>query len=273
MLTLSGTATSHAAEFMRRLNKAAVVGVTNFSFDASEQIIYTEGAEGITVKKGDTITIDGSTGIVYIDEMPTTAAGDDENFKTIMKWAESYKRMHVKANANSYGDVLQAQRMGAEGVGLCRTENMFVHEDRVALLLQVILSDNSAERKTLLLKMQADHQKDFFSVFRHMGTHPVSIRLFNAPLEEFLPNPTSPTFEEEVHALAGRIGMPGEVCLQRVLDLQESNPMLGFRGCRVSIVYPEITEMQTRAIVGKERETHMFNFPFLGLEFYTTAFG
>eukprot|EP00600_Ochromonadales_sp_CCMP1393_P008438 CAMPEP_0174954150 /NCGR_PEP_ID=MMETSP0004_2-20121128/265_1 /TAXON_ID=420556 /ORGANISM="Ochromonas sp., Strain CCMP1393" /LENGTH=988 /DNA_ID=CAMNT_0016201933 /DNA_START=1859 /DNA_END=4825 /DNA_ORIENTATION=- len=204
----------------------------------------------IMVKQGETITIDGSTGIVYTGEMPTVSVGQDENFLAVMQWADKYKRLHVLANAESPEDVQQADRMGAEGVGLCRTEHMFFHEARIDLFRHLILTDNPVERQHCLAQLLPLQQADFLQIFTTMGPRQVTIRLLDPPLHEFLPRPQNPDFSEEIAQLAARGGIPPAQCERRVRTLQENNPMLGFRGCRLSIVYPEITEMQVKAIVG-----------------------
>jgi pyruvate,orthophosphate dikinase len=253
VLTLRGGLTSHAAVVMRGMGKSAVVGAQGLNLDSAAHTLTSIQNPDITVRTGDTITIDGSTGYVYLGQMPTVSVGQDDNFRTVMQWADRNKRLGVLTNAETVEDVQQAQRMGAEGIGLCRTEHMFFQADRINLFRSMILAQDSHERATWLLKLQPLQQRDFLEIFRIVGDAQVTIRLLDPPLHEFLPSPKSPGFEEEIRGLAQRLEIDPEECQRRVLDLQESNPMLGFRGCRLAIVYPEITEMQTKAIISKFR--------------------
>ena len=250
LLLLQGGITSHGAVVMRSLDKSAVVGFTGLSIDETEELLTCTADSTISIHKGDIITIDGSSGTVYLGEMPTLACGLDENFRTIMHWADKYKRMHVFADVDSLESVLRAKDMGAEGIGLFVTERMFCKEECIHLFRHMILTDNPAERIQCLNQMLPLQQKDFFDIFCAVGNSPVKVRLLDSALHEFLPKPSSDTYKHEVEVLAERMNLTYEQCLQRVQELQENNPLLGFRGCRLSIVYPEITEMQTRAIIG-----------------------
>jgi len=247
VLTLRGGLTSHAAVVMRGMGKPAVTGAQDLYIDPDAGTVCSRS--GGSIKLGDTITIDGSTGLVYIGAMPTVSVGQDDNFRTVMDWADKYKRMRVLANAETPTDVEAADRMGAEGVGLCRTEHMFFHPSRIDLFRHMILSNTHEERASCLLKLLPMQTDDFARIFRIMGDRQITVRLLDPPLHEFLPDPYSRTFEEEIERVASRGGIPPDQCRQRVLDMQESNPMLGFRGSRLSIVHPEITEMQTKAVV------------------------
>jgi pyruvate,orthophosphate dikinase len=253
VLTLRGGVTSHAAVVMRSLGKPAVVGAFGLHVDWEAQTLTCASRPQLTVRRGEVLTVDGSEGVVYVGALPTVSTGQDVNFMTVMQWADKYKRMDVLANADTPEDIAVAQRMGAEGIGLCRTERMFSHPDRINIFRRMILADSPFERATWLLQLQPLFEQDFLDIFRVIGDRPIVIRLLDPPLHEFLPNPKNPSFEEEIRSLAQHLEMDCEECLRRVMDLQESNPMLGFRGCRLSIVYPEITEMQTKAIVGKGR--------------------
>jgi len=198
---------------------------------------------------GEKITIDGSTGNVYIGPIPTVISGSDDNYRQVLEWADKYKRMKVYANCETIDDVTKAVEMGAEGIGLCRTEHMFFKTNRIDLMIKLILSENSCEREDCLKKMLEFQREDFLGIFRLMSGRNVTIRLLDIPLHEFLPCSKSANFNRDVNALAQRLGMDYLTVKNRVINRQESNPMLGFRGCRISIVHPEITEMQTTAII------------------------
>lgn len=295
VLTIHGGVTSHAAVVMRGMGKPAVTGANRMSVrvvasstgekDESAQVAAadktaTVGAAGKSeqgapsptgfvmelvgmrsngntaiLRKGDVVTIDGSSGKVYFGEVPTVIAGRDANYQTVLKWADKYKRMQVLVNAETFDDVQRGLIMGAEGVGLVRTEHMFFEKTRLDLFRQMILSATTEDRCACLMKMLPMQQQDFTNIFRMMSNRQVTVRLLDPPLHEFLPkrNQTtleSFTYEEELLELSARLGISLDECVSRISALTESNPMLGFRGCRLSVVYPEITEMQTRAIFG-----------------------
>ena len=247
---MCGGVTSHAAVMMRSMGKSGVVGAQNLTVDWDLCTLTSTDNPELVVRTGDTITVDGSQGIVYMGEMPTVSTGTDANFLTVMHWADKYKRMSVLANADTLTQISTAGRLGAEGIGSCRTERMFAHPDCLTHFRRMILSDTTHDRATSLLEMLPKQEEKFLEMFRLVGDHPIVIRLLDPPLHEFLPSPRSSHFDKEMREMAAKIDIPFEVCLRRVMELQQSNPMLGFRGCRLSILYPEITEMQTRAIVG-----------------------
>jgi len=198
----------------------------------------------VLLRKGDVVTLDGSTGNVYQGEVPTIQAGEDADYRKVLSWADKYKRMKVFVNAETPDDVEKAVKFGAEGLGLCRTEHMFFQHDRIKLMRGMILSQTKEEREEYLSKMEVFMREDLKKVFSMMAGKEVVIRLLDPPLHEFLPSK-----EEDIFALADSLSMDRNACLERVQSLHEANPMLGFRGCRISIIYPEITAMQTRAII------------------------
>lgn len=340
MLTMRGGMTSHAAVVCRALGKPAVTGacahgmhLTNAASSGSKGHGQGQGdasragaadlysltcSDGKVLRRGDVITIDGSHGDVFIGEIPTVPAGHDPDYQTLLRWADKYKRMRVLANADTIEEAKKAKELGAEGIGLCRTEHMFFQSDRIDLMRAMILSTKPEDRQRFLNEILPLQRSDFLQMFRMMRNRQVTIRLLDPPLHEFLPHdmllalrPTTATAsgigaaaatvlgsaggsigssgsnsiaqartvlqkrplmparqtataksvsaaeahtmasaEQSIRELAERMGMDPEACLQRARDLQESNPMLGFRGCRLSIVLPEITEMQVKAIIG-----------------------
>eukprot|EP01032_Pedospumella_encystans_P017907 gene17907-20396_t len=241
---------SYAARMARVMRKSAVVNANKLSLDLDNETLTCTLCPSKVAKRGDIITIDGSTGYIYFGDLPKVQVGQDEHFRTVMQWADKYKRMGVLASVETLEDVQLALRMGAEGIGLCTTEHMFYGYDRLDLYRRVILAPNLQERSQWLLQLLPLQQHDFLEIFRLVGDTQVTIRLLDPPMHEFLPDHASPKFEEEVKSMAEKLGLPLEQVQKRLNDLKEENPMLGFRGCRLSIAYPEITEMQTKAIVG-----------------------
>ena len=251
MLTLQDSGIdSHAARAARIMRKSAVVNANKLALDRDNETLTCTLCPTKIAKRGDVITIDGSTGYIYFGDLPKVQVGQDEHFRTVMQWADKYKRMGVLASVETLDDVQLALRMGAEGIGLCTTEHMFYGYDRLDLYRRVILAPNLQERSQWLLQLLPLQQHDFLEIFRLVGDTQVTIRLLDPPMHEFLPDHASPKFEEEVKSMAEKLGLPLEQVQKRLNDLKEENPMLGFRGCRLSIAYPEITEMQTKAIVG-----------------------
>ena len=274
-LTLHGGLTSHAAVVMRGMGKPTVTGLRNAVLDAKARTLTASmptlaprpaaastpdsvaapapAPSVLQIKEGDVITIDGTTGMVFAGELETVPSGKDSNFQTVMRWADKYKRLHVLASVDSYPELLVAQGVGADGIGLFRTEHMFLQPDRADTFSLAILSNTKEERVSFLNKLQPLQQQDFLDMFRVMHWRQVTVRLLSAPLHEFLPDPKAPDFERQVSFLAQRIGQPTQesALLQRVLELQEANSMLGLRGSRTAILYPEIVEMQTKALAGK----------------------
>ena len=254
-LTTRGGVSSHAALVARQLGKACVCGASDIAIDYAERTLT---AGGRVLREGDAISLDGFTGTVYAGEIATSPSevrrvlagemkGEDSTwyrlYETVMSWADAYRRLAVRTNADSPAMAEDAVRYGAQGIGLCRTEHMFFEADRIDAMRQMILAHDEAERRAALAKLLPYQRGDFEKVFIAMAGRPVTIRLLDPPLHEFLPA------EPEVRrALAAKLGLPEGVVEERVDNLTEVNPMLGCRGCRLGILYPEITETQARAI-------------------------
>jgi len=243
ILTELGGMTSHAAVVARGMGVCAITGCSALSIDRARRVITAPG--GVTIQAGDVITLDGNVGDVMLGDVPKIEAAGSEDFQTLLRWADKHRRLRVRANAETPEDAAKARELGAEGIGLCRTEHMFFQSDRIDLMRSMILADDTEERRRVLDELEVFQQQDMLDLFRVMDGLPVNIRLLDPPLHEFLPHG-----EEELSELAGRLGRPTEALRERLNDLAEVNPMLGFRGCRLSVVYPEITEMQVRAIIG-----------------------
>ena len=238
ILTSHGGMTSHAAVVARGEGKPCIVGCEALSIDVKAKTIKL-GEHELSV--GDMITIDGGTGEVIIGAVPLVPPAIDENFGTILGWADDLRRLKVRANADTPADAQKAREFGAEGIGLCRTEHMFMAEDRLPIVREMILARDEEERRTALDRLLPVQQGDFEGIFEAMAGLPVTIRLLDPPLHEFLP----PLEEATSDAMRDRIW-----------QLQEANPMLGTRGCRLGLQFPEIYEMQVRAIVRAARAVH-----------------
>jgi len=249
VLTMRGGMTSHAAVVMRGMGKSAVTAASNLILDLEKKELRTKDGKH-TLHAGDIITIDGSSGLIFTGDVPMISSTASEEFRTVLQWSDKYKRLQVLANADTPEEVSKAAEFGAEGLGLCRTEHMFFSEDRITLLRQLILSDDMVERKNLLNRMIPYQQRDFLRIFRVMPGRQITVRLLDPPMHEFLPSPSRPGFEEALNELCSSLHMDVDDCRRRIFDLQEVNPMLGFRGCRLGVVYPEIVEMQVAAIIG-----------------------
>jgi pyruvate, orthophosphate dikinase len=240
ILTTRGGMTSHAAVVARGMGKPCVSGAGSLRVDYRNQTLT---AGGTVLRKGDTLTIDGSTGQVLVGAVPMlepTLAGE---FATVMKWADELRELKVRANADTPADARAAIKFGAEGIGLCRTEHMFFDEDRIRAMREMILAEDEAARRAALAKLLPMQRGDFLALFKIMGGLPVTIRLLDPPLHEFLPHS-----EKEIGEVAQAMGADPQRLADRARELHEFNPMLGFRGCRLAIAYPEIAEMQARAI-------------------------
>ncbi|HMG81267.1 MAG TPA: pyruvate, phosphate dikinase [Xanthobacteraceae bacterium] len=240
ILTTRGGMTSHAAVVARGMGKPCVSGAGTLRVDYRAQ---TMTAGGVTLKKGDILTIDGSTGQVLAGRVPMQEPALAGEFATLMKWADGVRKLKVRANADTPADARAAIKFGAEGIGLCRTEHMFFDEDRIRAVREMILADEEKSRRTALAKLLPMQRADFVELFTIMGRLPVTIRLLDPPLHEFLPHS-----EEEIAEVAAAMGADPKKLADRARELHEFNPMLGFRGCRLAIAYPEIAEMQARAI-------------------------
>ena len=242
ILTAFGGMTSHAAVVARQLGTCCVCGCKTITIDeASKTITFPDGT---VVREGDWMSLDGTTGKVYTEAVKTVPAELSGNFATIMEWADSFRTLKVRTNADSPAQAAAAVRFGAEGIGLCRTEHMFFDEARIPAMREMIVSKNADERKAALAKILPMQREDFKGIYKAMEGRPVTIRFLDPPLHEFLP-----TKDEDIRALAETMGITFEELKNTVVGLHESNPMMGHRGCRLSITYPEIAAMQTRAVI------------------------
>ena len=240
ILTARGGMTSHAAVVARGMGRPCVSGAGGIAIDAKDKILRTGGRN---FGEGDIITLDGSTGEVMAGEVPTLQPELVGDFGTLMVWADKARRMKVRSNAETPADAKTAREFGAEGIGLCRTEHMFFDAARITAVRQMILAENEAGRRAALEKLLPEQRSDFAGIFEVMAGLPVTIRLLDPPLHEFLPHQ-----ESEFAEVAAAAGVGIEVLKQRASELHEFNPMLGHRGCRLGVTYPEIYEMQARAI-------------------------
>ena len=249
ILTVRGGMTSHAAVVARGMGKPCVAGCGELSIDIKKGIFI---AGSCTVSEGDYISIDGSTGHLIIGEVPLITPEVSGELKTILQWADEVRTLGVRTNADTPYDATVARDFGAEGIGLCRTEHMFFGEERIPVVREMIMADTEASRRSALAKLLPMQREDFIGIFRAMDGYPVTIRLLDPPLHEFLPNHEEALEKlvdlERKGAPASEIGRVKRV-LERVEFLKEINPMLGFRGCRLGVVYPEIYEMQVQAII------------------------
>lgn len=242
ILTEQGGMTSHAAVVARGMGTCCVAGCSEISIDYQKECFTTK--DGTVVYKKDLITLDGTSGEVILGEVPKTESAYDEDFQTILTWADRHRRLKVRANAETQQDASKARELGAEGIGLCRTEHMFFDENRIDVVRQMILAEDDEVRKSSLKQIREFQKQDMKELFKVMAGFPVTIRLLDPPLHEFLPSDL-----RDIGALAQRLDIDAHKLETRIHDMQELNPMLGFRGCRLSIVYPEITEMQVEAII------------------------
>jgi len=240
ILTTRGGMTSHAAVVARGMGKPCVCGAGALRVDYRAQ---TMTAGGTTLKRGDTLTIDGATGQVLAGKVPMMEPTLGSEFATVMKWADTFRKLKVRANADTPADARTAIKFGAEGIGLCRTEHMFFDADRIRAVREMILAQDEKSRRAALAKLLPMQRADFVDLFKIMGGLPVTIRLLDPPLHEFLPHS-----EKEIAEVAQAMGADPQKLADRAHELHEFNPMLGFRGCRLAIAYPEIAEMQARAI-------------------------
>ena len=240
ILTTRGGMTSHAAVVARGMGKPCVSGVGSIRIDYKAQTLTVGGT---TLKAGDKITIDGSTGQVIQGEVKMLEPELSGDFATLMEWADAFRAMKVRANADTPTDARTARNFGAEGIGLCRTEHMFFEGDRIIAVREMILADDAEGRRAALAKILPYQRQDFLELFTIMSGLPVTIRLLDPPLHEFLPHT-----DAEVAEVVKATGVSEEKIRHRMRELSEHNPMLGFRGCRLAIAFPEIAEMQARAI-------------------------
>ena len=242
ILTARGGMTSHAAVVARGMGKCCVAGCGDIKVDYAAQTIT--APNGVVVKKGDIITLDGSNGDVMLGVVPTVSVQLTGDFAELMSWVDEFRTLKVRANADTPHDAKVAREFGAEGIGLCRTEHMFFDAERIAAVREMILSDDVEGRKRALAKILPMQTGDFIGIFREMKGLPVTIRLLDPPLHEFLPQ-----HDKDIEELAGVMKVPVKTLKAKVEYLHEFNPMLGHRGCRLGVTFPEIYDMQVRAIM------------------------
>lgn len=242
VLTARGGMTSHAAVVARGMGKCCVAGCSEIKVDEYNKEIRT--INDLVIKEGEYISIDGSTGFVYLGEIDKTSTELSGNFQELMNWVDEYRSMNVRTNADNPRDAATAVKFGAEGIGLCRTEHMFFEEDRIPAVREMILSNTEEQRLISLEKLLPMQIDDFVKIFEVMEGRPVNIRLLDPPLHEFLPSD-----DETIEELAKSMNIETNDIKKRILDLEEFNPMLGHRGCRLAITYPEIYQMQAKAII------------------------
>jgi len=247
ILTSRGGKTSHAAVVARGMGKPSIVGCSELKIDYEGKKCQ---ANGKTVNEGDIITIDGSSGIVYLGKVPTVEPKTTDEFRTILSWAQKAKKIGVQANSDTPESSKLARKYGAEGIGLCRTERMFNAKDRIGLFVEMIMAKSLAERQSVLQKLGQLQKSDFIQILKAMEGYPVTIRLLDPPLHEFLPNPEElmkKIYNVEKQNSNENLEQTKKI-LERAKDLAEINPMMGHRGVRVGITYPEIYDMQIRSV-------------------------
>ena len=242
ILTVRGGMTSHAAVVARGMGTCCVSGCGDIIVDEENKTLKLK--DGTTFHEGDYISLDGSTGNVYGEQIKTVEPEISGNFETIMEWADATRKLKIRTNADTPRDALQARKFGAEGIGLCRTEHMFFEEERIFNFRRMITATTVEAREEALEKILPYQRDDFEGLFRAMDGYTVTIRFLDPPLHEFLPHT-----DEEIKPLAESLGMTFEALKNRVESLKEFNPMMGHRGCRLAITYPEIAKMQTRAVI------------------------
>ncbi|MDX1533618.1 MAG: putative PEP-binding protein, partial [Nitrosopumilaceae archaeon] len=247
ILTTRGGKTSHAAVVARGMGKACIVGCSEIKIDYQNRKCQ---ANGKTISEGDVITIDGSTGSVFVGKVPTIEPKITEDFKKILSWSQKSKKIGIRANADTPEGAKLARQYGGQGIGLCRTERMFNAKDRIGLFVDMIMAKTDEERKNVLEKLGQLQKSDFIQILKEMEGFPVTIRLLDPPLHEFLPNPEE--LADKIRKLEQQNSSSeiekAKTILDRARDLAEVNPMMGHRGVRVGISFPEIYEMQIRAV-------------------------
>ena len=241
ILTVRGGMTSHAAVVARGMGTCCVSGCGDINMDEENKKFTLNGQ---TFTEGSEISIDGTTGNIYAGLIPTVDATIAGEFGRIMAWADKYRRLKVRTNADTPTDARKARELGAEGIGLCRTEHMFFEESRIAAFREMICSDTVEEREKALEKILPYQQDDFTKLYEALEGNPVCIRFLDPPLHEFVP-----TEEEDIKKLAAAQGKPVEAIKNIIASLHEFNPMMGHRGCRLAVTYPEIAKMQTKAVI------------------------
>jgi len=242
ILTIRGGMTSHAAVVARGMGRCCITGCGELKIDEENKKLITK--DGTIYNEGDYLSLDGSTGLVYGEKINTTLPEISGDFEKFMSWADSYRTLEVRTNADTPKDAKQALAFGAQGIGLCRTEHMFFDENRIFAMRQMITANSVEKREEALSKILPYQRQDFEELFKVMKGFPVTIRYLDPPLHEFLPHT-----EEEIKALATSLEITYEELKNRINSLHEFNPMMGHRGCRLSVTYPEIARMQTRAVI------------------------
>ena len=243
ILTVFGGMTSHAAVVARGMGRAAVVGCGELKINEEAKTLTVAGK---TYHEGDFISLDGSTGNVYDGQIATVDASISGDFARFMGWADAARKLRVRTNADNPRDTKQAVAFGAEGIGLCRTEHMFFEADRIAAVREMILADTKEQREKALAKILPMQQGDFEAMYKALEGKPMTVRYLDPPLHEFVPHVD---MTEEIEGLAKNLGISVEEVVYKINALHESNPMMGHRGCRLAVTYPEIAEMQTRAVL------------------------
>ena len=241
ILTARGGMTSHAAVVARGMGTCCVSGCNELKVNEEEKKFELNGT---TYREGDYISLDGSTGTIYEGDIPTVEAEISGNFGCIMRWADQYRKMQVRTNADTPADAENAVRLGAEGIGLCRTEHMFFDAERIPKFRRMILSDTVEQREAALAELLPYQREDFIGMYKALRGRPMTIRFLDPPLHEFLPKT-----EAEMRELAESMGLTYENVKAHCEAMHEFNPMMGLRGCRLSVIYPEISRMQTRAVI------------------------
>ena len=240
ILTARGGMTSHAAVVARGMGRPCVSGSSEIDINYDNKSFKTSSME---IKEGDIITIDGSTGRIIAGSVSTVKPEISGDFSKLMSWADSFRKLKVRTNSETPKDTKTAKDFGAEGIGLCRTEHMFFDEERISSVREMILSKTQEDRAIALKKLLPHQRKDFIDIFKIMSGLPVTVRLLDPPLHEFLPRT-----EKEINEVASIVNLPVKEVESRIEELHEQNPMLGHRGCRLGISFPEIYEMQCKAI-------------------------
>jgi len=241
ILTVRGGMTSHAAVVARGMGRCCVAGCGEITIDEKGKKFTIAGK---TIKEGDFISLDGSTGNIYGEKLPTVEAQIGGDFGTLMGWADSFRQLKIRTNADTPRDSKKAIEFGAQGIGLCRTEHMFFESDRIRDMREMILSTTEEQRRAALDKLLPVQRSDFEGIYEAMQGYPVTIRYLDPPLHEFLP-----TEEADIQQLSKQMNIPAQRIKEVISSLHEFNPMMGFRGCRLTVAYPEIAEMQTRAVI------------------------
>ena len=248
ILTARGGMTSHAAVVARGMGKCCVAGCGEIKVDEAAKEVR---KDDLVLKEGDFISLDGSTGVVYLGDVAKVEATMTGNFEKLMNWVDEIREIRVRTNADNPRDAKAAVNFGAEGIGLCRTEHMFFDEDRIPAVRKMILSNTVKDRVEALDRLLPMQQQDFVDIYKVMGDRPVNIRLLDPPLHEFLPHD-----DETINELAKDMNIDAKEIKKRIVDLAEFNPMLGNRGCRLAVTYPEIAVMQTKAIINAAIEVN-----------------